>query len=278
MKICHDIHCHTHLSVCGQDSATIAYYVESARRNGLKKIGIADHMWDKKIPFADSLRCSLASGGGDAVVNWYIAQNIEHCREILPELAAAEHEGVEFCFGGEVDYCPGIGAAITEEEAEKLDFMIVPNSHTHHLMDKSLYEPPRKHAEWMLKATMEICTAPTAKHVTSLAHPFDAVCCPYATERIIDTIRDEEFMECFLAAKEAGIAAEINTSSYGAVKPEKYGSFWMTRVLSIAKKAGCTFTFGSDSHASGAQDGILRGEKIAEVLGLAEADLHPFVR
>ena len=277
MKIRHDIHCHTHLSLCGKDNATIAYYVRSARKLGLKLVGIADHMWDEKIPFAESMRHSRSAGDGENVLNWYRAQFIPHCREILDEIAAADAGDIRFAFGGEVDYCPGIGAAITLEEAEKLDFMIVPNSHTHHIMDKALYEPPRKHAEFMLRAAMEICTAPTAKYVTALAHPFDPVCCPYPAERVMDTIRDEEFFEVFRAAAEAGIAAEINTACYSSLPVESFGNLWMTHVLSIAKKAGCTFTFGSDAHSDPAQDTILLAEQVSACLGLTENDLHPFV-
>ena len=59
MQITYDIHCHTHLSVCGEDSATIESYVRSATKLGLKTIGIADHMWDSKIPFFDDMRLKL---------------------------------------------------------------------------------------------------------------------------------------------------------------------------------------------------------------------------
>lgn len=55
MKEYQDLHCHTHLSVCEKDSATIPYYVESAVKQNIKTVGIADHMWDKEIPRPDDL-------------------------------------------------------------------------------------------------------------------------------------------------------------------------------------------------------------------------------
>lgn len=278
MKITHDIHAHTHLSVCGEDSATVEYYVRSAKKLGLTAVGIADHMWDLSIPFTDSMRRSRSAGDGSAVTNWYLAQGIGHCREILPEIAAADLQGVRFFFGGEVDYCPGRGAAITVEEAEKLDFMVVPNSHTHHIMDKACYEPYAKHGEFMVRAAMEICTAPTAPYVTSLAHPFDPVCCPYPAEYVIDTISDAQFTEVFSAAKEANIAAEINTACFAGQTEDEMRNSWRLRVLSIAKSCGCKFTFGSDSHAEGEQDTLPLGETVARLLGLSENDLHEFVR
>lgn len=279
MKIEHDIHVHTYLSVCGKDSATIEAYVCSAKKLGIKKIGIADHMWDLKIPFTDSMRNSLNAGDGEVILNWYRVQGIEHCRKILKDIEEIDTEGIEFLFGGEVDYCPGLGAAITVEEAEKLDFMVVPNSHTHHLMDKSLYEPYHKHAEFMLRATMDICTSETAPYVTSLAHPFEAVCCPYPVEYLINAISDRQFKEVFCAAKENNIAAEINTSCFTSCKTiEELRNHYMIRVLSIAKDCDCTFTFGSDSHSDNGQDSILKGPIIADILGITEENLHPFVR
>lgn len=271
MEILYDLHAHTHLSVCGDDSATIENYVASAKKHGLKLIGIADHMWDKEIAFTDSMRRSRASGGGDAVVNWYKAQSIEHCREVLKEIEAADTENTKFIFGGEVDYCPGVGAAITAKHAEELDFMIVPNSHTHHIMDAACYEPYEKHADFMLKATMEICTAETAKYVTSLAHPFDAVCCPYSVDFIIDEISDAQLGEVFSAAAENGIAAEINGASFANIGDIKNSGLF--RVLAAAKTAGCRFTFGSDSHSDGQQDAISLCSTVADLLGLTENDM-----
>lgn len=278
MKIKHDIHTHTHLSVCGEDSATIAYYVRSAKKLGLKMIGISDHMWDSKIPFTESMRHSRSAGDGENVLNWYRAQDISHCRQILNEIENIDTDGVQFFFGGEVDYCPGIGAAITVEEAEKLDFILVPNSHTHHIMDKTMYEPYRKHADFMLRAAMEICTSPASRFVTSLAHPFDPVCCPYPTEYVIDELKDSQLKEVFCAAREADIAAEINTACFNGRNDEQIRNHWMLRILEIAKSCGCKFTFGSDSHAEGEEDTIILGEKLSDLLGLTENDLHDFVK
>lgn len=278
MKIEHDFHLHTHLSVCGQDDATIENYMRSAKELGIKKIGIADHMWDAKVPFVESMRHSRAAGGGDVVLNWYRRQDIAHCREILAELEQVDTTGVEFFFGGEVDYCPGVGAAITLEEAEKLAFMTVPNSHTHHLMDTKDYEPKEKHAEFMIRAGMEICTAPTAKYVTALAHPFDATLPPYSPAELMEFITDSQMAEVFCAAKENNIAAEINVSCYNGCPDDQLQNHYMTRILKVAKDCGCTFTFGSDSHDAMGQYILTRGPMVADILGITEEDLHPAVR
>lgn len=267
MNVSYDLHAHTHLSLCAKDIATIKNYVKSAKRNNLKLIGLSDHMWDKDIPLPECMNHTL---GGTYVIDWYKTQTIEYCRKILTELENTDTEGINFIFGGEVDYCVGVGAAITPEHAEQLDFMIVPNSHTHQVMDKALYEPYSKHAEFMLKATMEICTAPTAKYVTSLAHPFAAVCCPYPVDYIIDTITDEQLIEVFSAAAENNIAAEINAECFPEGSDIKNNGLF--RVLQMAKKAGCRFTFGSDSHSAN-QDHMSACGTVADLLGLSPEDV-----
>lgn len=278
MKIEHDIHTHTHLSVCGDKSATIDYYVRSAKKLGLKKIGISDHMWDSSIAFTESMRHSRSAGDGENVLNWYRAQDIRHCGQILDEIKHTDIGEIQFFFGGEVDYCPEKGAAITVEEAEKLDFILVPNSHTHHIMDKNMYEPYQKHADFMLRAAMEICTSPTSAYITALAHPFEPVYCPYPAEYVFDKLKDMQLEEVFCAAKEANIAAEINTVCFAGLDDGQIGNHRMLRILKIAKNCGCKFTFGSDSHADGEEDTILLGEKVADLLGLTEEDLHDFVK
>lgn len=276
MKVTYDIHAHTHLSVCGSDNATAEAYVRSAKRNGIQLVGIADHMWDKAIPFTEAMRSSRSAGpDGECVLDWYRAQDCDHCREAVSEFAQVDSEGVRFIFGGEVDYAPGIGAAISEAEAEKLDFLIVPNSHTHHLMDKSWYEPYEKHGEFMLRAAMDICTGPMKRYVTSLAHPFDAVCCPYPVDFILDKIKDSQLREVFCAAKENGIAAEINASSFAAMADDAaIRNAGLYHVLEVARDCGCRFTFGSDSHTDDGQDRIGAAGHVADLLGLGEKDVE----
>ena len=273
MKITCDLHAHTHLSVCGQDCSTIARYVETALDFGLNTVGIADHMWDAEIPFPPEMRLSRAAGpSGEVVVEWYRKQNVEHCRRILPEIAGTDTKGIRFLFGGEVDYAPGRGAAISEREAEKLDFIIVPNSHTNHLMDKRWYESRERHAGFMLRAAMEICTGPVRQYVTALAHPFDAVCCPYPLWEIVEKVTDAQFREVFCAAQENGIAAEINGSCFVRMTPEEIPQSAMFRILSAARDCGCKFTIGSDSHSGDGRKSLAAAGLAAELLGLDEGD------
>lgn len=279
MKIEHDIHTHTHLSLCAKESATIEYYVRSARERGLKVVGIADHMWDAKVPMPDSLRRSAMAGPeGNCVVDYYETQTVSRCQTILKEIGETDTQGVKFLFGGEVEYVPGYGIAISEESAELLDFIVVPNSHTHMIMNQSMYEPYEKHAEFMLRSVMEICTCPMSRYVTSLAHPFDAVCCPYPVDSVLDKITDAQLREVFGAAKEKGIGVEINGGAYWRKTPEEIVNMGRYHVLSVAKECGCMFTFGSDCHSEGGQITLEGTHKVAKLLGLTSEDIHPVIR
>ena len=111
LKLEHDFHVHTHLSNCGHDSATIAHYVAKARELGIKKPGMADHMWDSAIPGASK---------------WYAPQDFAHISTIREEIASVEHEGIEFLIGCECEYdYAHRGVALSEAVAEQLDFLIV---------------------------------------------------------------------------------------------------------------------------------------------------------
>lgn len=52
MRIDHDFHIHTQLSLCAKDDATVENYIRSAKRLGLRKLGFANHMWDSAVPGA----------------------------------------------------------------------------------------------------------------------------------------------------------------------------------------------------------------------------------
>ena len=263
LKLEHDFHVHTHLSSCAKDSATIEHYVTKARELGIKKLGLADHMWDSAVSGAPK---------------WYVPQNFEHISAIREEIAATEHEGIEFLVGCECEYDRvHEGVAISEAVAEQLDFLIVPNSHTHITMPKDLYEPHRAHAEYMLKAFYDIINSPVAKYVTAIPHPFMAVCCPYPHAQAIAEITDDEFKRCFDAAANKGIAMEINPNHFRHPLPAIYESQIM-RMYRIIRESGCKFTLGTDSHSDTGHDQYRQAYVAIGLLGLKEDDFHPLTR
>ncbi len=269
MKIRHDLHVHTHLSSCsGDPNSTLANYLPVAKANGLTTIGIADHLWDSDIS------CPIA---------WYHDQDFAHISSTLEDIKTTPTDGLRVLLGAECEYdYPHRGIAITQEHAEKLDFMIVPNSHTHMTMPKEYYQSHQRHADFMLTAFMDIVTSPLAKYVTAIAHPFSAVACPYDNRCLFDLISDAQYIECFEAAKQANVAIEINTSCFFPMPLNEILEHPSLRMFDLAKKCGCKFTFGSDAHSpSSLADDSMRWANayvVAQALGLTEEDLADSVR
>jgi HisJ family histidinol phosphate phosphatase len=274
IKINCDLHAHTHLSSCADSTATIPYYVKKAKELGLNTVGITDHLWDTAIPFSDAMRHSKTAGpGGDGPIRWYAVQNLPHVLQIREELASMVTGGVRFLVGAEVEYCQGYGSAIAEDNVGLLDFLIVPISHTHMMMPSDYYFPYERHARFMIDAFFELCACPLARYVTAVAHPFDAVAAPYDNRFVMEKISDAQYAECFCAAREAGIAMEINAASLRGDTGAEMQKDEAFRMLSIAKSCGVRFTFGSDAHSEGGHDTFFRAGIMADLLALSSTDI-----
>lgn len=261
VRIQHDFHLHTHLSLCADRGVTAADYAANARRLGLKKLGFSDHFWDASIEGAN---------------DFYQPQNYEHILQLKPELEQLRSDDLQIFFGCEAEYDPyHHGVAVTEETAEKLDFLLVPNSHTHMMMPRDCYQPYRKHADFMLQAAREILNSPVSRYITAIAHPFSAVACPYPRGLLIDLITDEEFSRIFEMMAEKDVAFEINVSGMKQKTPEEIAQMSEMRMFRLAKACGCRFLFGSDSHNAQSHDHYGNADLVAEMLDLKETDLAP---
>lgn len=267
MKIISDLHIHTHLSLCAKPEATVDYYMDNARAMGLRVLGFTDHMWDSAIPGANG---------------FYSPQSFEYISQIREELERADKTGIDrIYFGAECEYDPRRhGVALTPAVAEQLDLILVPNSHTHMNMPKDLYDPPRKHAEFMLHAFRNIVNSDVSPYITAIPHPFAAVACSqyYHNSVPVSTITDDEFKECFSLSAKKGIALEINPAFFRDKTPEELEYNEFIRMFRIAKAEGSLFTVGRDSHSVGGHVGWDAIYTVIDLLGLCEDDLHPFAK
>ena len=256
----HDFHIHTNLSICGGKSATVEGYINSAQTLGIKKIGFANHFWDERIP---------------TISDWYRKQSFEHISKIKAELDQYRNCGIDMYFGGECEYdLANRSVAVSEEVAEQLDFLIIPNSHTHMVMPHELYEPYERHRDFMFDAYMDILKSPVSKYITAMAHPFDAVCCPYPKDLIFDLISDDSFKFAFDKTAERGIAVEINVHDFGDKTISELEAMPKMRMFRIAKECGCKFLFGSDAHAPAQQlQDFGSSETMIKLLALTENDI-----
>ncbi len=274
MKITQDLHVHTHLSLCAKRDAFAAGYIETALKCGIETLGIADHLWDH-----DNLPVSVSGDAYSArTLDWvggYRICNVDHVMQARKDFADVDKKGVRVLFGCELEFDPiRRKPAITVENAKKFDFIIVPNSHTHLIMPEALYYPKEAHAKFMKDAFMDICSSDVAPFVTAIAHPFTAVGCYYDYNLLYDLLCDEDYIECFSAAKAQNIAIEINVDPYFKLNEDELKSIPELRMYRLAKKVGCKFTFGTDSHATDTPiTHWPNAQRLADILELTEKDV-----
>ena len=265
MKIIQDLHVHTHLSMCAERSATPEAIIAQSKRLGLRSIGIADHMWAAEIPYP-------ASAPGGKV--FYEMQPTTHAADARAEFGAIDCQGIEVLFGCETEYdLERRDIGLTEEEAKKMDFIIVPTSHTHMVMPTELYTPYQAHADFMLRAYKDVLHSPLVRYITAMAHPFAAVCCPYDNAVLFDLITDAQYREIFTESAARGVAVEINSACLED-SAEKIQAHPSMRMYRIAHDCGCKFTIGSDSHSDTEQGTLPRAALLADLLGLTEDDIQ----
>ena len=261
--ISHDIHIHTHISSCSSDpEATPENYIKRAKELGIEVIGFSDHFWD-----------SAVEGASD----WYRPQNFEHIMQIknmMPE----DTLGIKVLIGCETEYCGGGKIGISPETAEKLDFVLVPISHVHMkgFTIPSWINAPEDVARTMVQYFKDVTEF---NFVTGIAHPFYPLGYENVDE-IVSCISDEEFMECFSMAAEAGQSIEINACHFPSTKgaeTEGYHDDVFVNMFSIAKSAGCKFHLGSDAHSIDAFPRVVKLREVIEDLGFTDEDIHPIV-
>ena len=264
MKVQHDFHIHTDLSICAKPTAKLPDYVEIAKKLGLKKIGISNHFWDSKI---------------EGAFDFYKIQDFKHISEIRPEIEALDQKDVKIYFGAEAEYAPAIhDVSVSEEVAEQLEYLLVPNSHTHITMPKDLYYPYEKHIDFMIRAYEDILNSKVSKYITAVAHPFSAVACPYAREILVDLISDDTFRRLFDKTANKGIGFEINVTVMHNKSHEEIENNAMIRMFRLAKECGCKFIFGSDAHDLEKHSSYSNAQFIADLLELKDGDILKIAR
>ncbi len=275
LKILHDLHVHTNFSLCANPSATVENQVNKAKAFGLKKLGFADHFWGLPIGAEETWWEQVQM----CARSYYTTQNFDHVMKTKPEIERLKGQGVELLLGCEAEYDPyRRDIAITEAQAEWFDFVIVPNSHTHMVMPKAFYEPYEKHVDFMIQAYEDILGSPVNRYITAIAHPFEAVCCPYGKELPLALIPDDTFRRLFDKTAEKGIAVEINVAALLGKSDFQLSLFPATRMYRLAKECGCRFTFGSDTHDSEDHGAYATMERVAALLELKEDDIAPIAR
>lgn len=236
----HDLHIHTYLSDCANKQAFMSDYVKSAKDIGLSYIGFADHAWDENIKGASS---------------WYQKQPFSRLSSRKAELQSIDTEGLKVLLGAEGEFA-NLLLGIGDSAFEYVDYVIVPHSHTHmkgFVLPDECVGHPEKHANYLIKSFISLCRHEMHSSFFGIAHPMLPIGMnKEQTAEIYSYITDTMLSECASAAKESGVALEVNLSSLKEIPPEESDNFCVNRFFIACKRAGCKFFLGSDAHSVGA--------------------------
>lgn len=256
----HDYHIHSHLSSCSKDPMqTPERILKYAKDNGLKKICLTDHLWDDAV--------EGASG-------WYAPQNCAHVSEALP---LPQADGVEFVFGCETELDKHLTLGLSPQSFERFDFIIIPTTHLH-MKDFTIEANAtlEQRAKAYVRRLDKILDMDLPFHKIGIAH---LTCHLIAREpqgafiTVLDMVSDSEFTRLFTKAASLGVGIELNFhTGYPSEEMER-----ILRVYRIAKKCGCKFYLGSDSHTTRDLDkSYQRLCEMVELLELEESDKFTF--
>jgi histidinol phosphatase-like PHP family hydrolase len=269
MHIDHDLHIHTFLSSCcgDKDNQTPANILSIAEKQGLHTAGFSDHVWTNLDEEPNGFYRSQGAGQMDIL------------RQALRGLDAP----LRVLVGCEADTMSPGRFSITQEFAETLDFVNLACSHFHM---SDVVQPPQDDAPQTVgqHALLMFDAAVQSGWASTIVHPLLPLGYFAQYDAAIDSLSDAQLLDAMARAAEAGVAMEI-TLSFLPKQVERDGvmtDLWSLetplRVLSLAKDAGCVFTFGSDAHVPGRFDLLPQLNYFTDHLKLSEEDIAPFAR
>ena len=260
MNITHDLHVHTYLSACCRDKEgmTVTNVLAAAEASGLRTVGFSDHLWmNAAVPPS----------------SWYRPQDATQIRRLRNDLAALGPSPVRVSVGCEADMRAPGQFSITPEFAAGLDHVLLACSHFH--MKDFIEQPadtsPRAVAEHLVAFFVSGVQSGLA---TSIAHPFLPIGDTARLDAILGSLSDGELTDALGVAAECRVALEITIGFLPKAGPAPTFSLETPlRLLTLAKAAGCRFTFGSDAHDLTTLDHLAELQPLGDHLGLTDADL-----
>lgn len=256
----HDLHIHSHLSLCSNDpEQTVESILAYGESNGFSTLCITDHYWDSSVPMYDP------------DFGFYKPQNFEHIAENLP---LPQGKRTRFLFGCETDLDYALTLGIPESRFDDFDLIIIPTTHMH--MNGFTVrgdEGVAERAELWKKRLRTVLEMKLPFEKVGIAH----LTCPLTYNdgkdgalRVFDAISDSEYRELFKLAADRRVGIELNFNALD------HDSAWLEHVLRpyrIAKAEGCLFYFGSDAHHPKELERKKENfEKLIDLLDLDERD------
>ena len=139
-------------------------------------------------------------------------------------------------------------------------------------MEQPAGDSPRDVAAHLLKF---FAAGSTSGIATSIAHPF--MPCGYMEQfdAIIAAVSDGEFLDAFAAAAERRVGIEVTVGFIPTPPNTRFSLETPVRFLSLARQAGCRFTFGTDAHGPATQRRLPELMRLVDAVGIREEDLLP---
>jgi histidinol phosphatase-like PHP family hydrolase len=210
--------------------------VAEAARLGLTTIGFSDHIWtNEAVPASD----------------WYKLQNATHIAKLRREIEESGAAPLRISVGCEADMRAPGEFSITPDFAATLDHVLLACSHFHMrgFVEQPADTTPRAIGEHLIKFFI---SGVSSGLPTSIAHPFFPLGSIDRLDAIIASIPDSELSDTLSHAAAHNVALEITTCFIPGSNEQGNPVFSLDtplRLLSLAKQAGCKFTFGSDAHS-----------------------------
>ena len=255
----HDYHIHSQLSSCSADpEQTAERILQYAKENGLKRICLTDHYWDKTVPGAS---------------DWYAPQDFDHIKQVgnLPQA-----EGIEFLFGCETDMDKYLTLGLPRERWDDFDFVIIPTTHMHmtgFTIPEEFKNSHEKRAQLWVTRLESLLSRDLPFHKLGIAHLACSLIDNRSREdylRVLELIPTEDMERVFTKAAQLGCGIELNQYDMNCSNEE---ADTVLRMFRVAKACGCKFYMGSDAHHPDSLDGAKANfERAVDLLGLEESD------
>lgn len=261
MRYCfdHDYHLHTHLSLCSNDPAqNPERLLRYAEESGLKEICITDHFWDESVPGASE---------------WYQKQDYAH---ITADQPLPQGDSARLRFGCETDLDRKGVLGVAPEHYDRFDFLLIPTTHLHmrrFTINESDQPSVKRRARLWVSRLDTVLNMDLPFRKVGIAHLACGLLVPWDREEFLDCMQmipDAAMEDLFAKAASLGVGIELNGADMNFSDGE---AEIILRPFRIAKKQGCKFFCGSDSHH---EAGLLHAkavfERAIDWLDLKESD------
>ena len=316
MKILHDVHNHNIFSNCCNDnSASTDAFVAKEVELGNKIFGLSNHIWDEGVKGASywyskqtitkaeeakaslakapaSLKCLFGAESEYFHCHDRVGMSVEGAKRFDYMLIPHSHQHMRNQVLWDLPEIQEMRAKIAADVAAALPYLA---EDTVKVMANALQEAHLKKyveqktdlgkymADAAVKSFYDLCANDTfikicATVPTSIAHPFAFCGIPNEIKNsFLINISDEVLYDCFTKAKAIGAYCEINCAAVTEHGMDLEANQLM-RVFANAKKAGCQFTFGTDSHSVKSLEIIRVGDQVCDYLGLTKSDIAEYLQ